>query len=75
MDVVIPYGVINIGSGAFAYCGNLTTITIPATVECIGDQAFMKCKKLTIKGYADSCAQKYAKANKIRFVAIDDTSL
>ena len=35
-----------IGDKAFANCGSLSNITIPATVRSIGKQAFYNCKKL-----------------------------
>ena len=45
-DVVIPNGVVYIGSGAFAGCDGLTGITIPSGVTTIGDAAFFSCKNL-----------------------------
>ncbi|MDR3597974.1 leucine-rich repeat protein [Clostridium sp.] len=39
-SVVIPWGVKNIGNGAFSDCHSLTSINIPATVTEIGDGAF-----------------------------------
>jgi hypothetical protein len=43
----IPGSVINIGSGAFEFCGNLTSVTIPNSVTAIGDAAFEYCTGLT----------------------------
>jgi hypothetical protein len=61
--------VTSIGESAFRYCIELTTITIPDSVTSIGRSAFSKCKNLTIHVPAGSYAEKYAKKNKINFVA------
>ncbi len=41
------YCVSTIGTGAFSYCNDLTSITIPKSVTSIGEQAFYLCKGLT----------------------------
>ncbi|MCL2511182.1 MAG: leucine-rich repeat protein [Bacteroidales bacterium] len=47
-DYVIPNSVKTIGSWAFYYCENLTSITIPNSVKSIEDKAFGYCKKLKL---------------------------
>lgn len=46
-DVIIPSGVISIGSYAFYKCSGLTSVTIPSSVTSIGSYAFCKCSGLT----------------------------
>ena len=51
-DIVIPaeyngLPVKVIGSNAFKYCSNITTITIPDSVTSIGNYAFDECQSLT----------------------------
>ena len=38
--------VTSIGEEAFVYCDNLTSVTIPNSVEVIGDDAFKQCRNL-----------------------------
>lgn len=45
--VIIPKGVIAIGSGAFEGCSNLSSITIPEDLIAIGSYAFEFCSNLT----------------------------
>lgn len=45
--VVIPKGVMTIGSQAFDYCSNLPSVIIPSTVTTIGSKAFRYCYYLT----------------------------
>ena len=81
-SVVIPDGVTSIGDEAFADCFRLTSIVIPASVTSIADDAFEwigdwyyendedeECI-LTIKGYAGSYAEAYAKENGFPFEEI-----
>lgn len=46
LSVVIPDGVIKIGSEAFQNCSQLNHITIPSSVTSIGDYAFSGCVEL-----------------------------
>ena len=46
-DLVIPDGVMSIGSYAFYSCNCLTSVTIPDSVTSIGDYAFSVCSSLT----------------------------
>ena len=46
-EYVIPSGVTEIGSSAFAYCTSLTSVTIPNSVTSIGNYAFYNCTSLT----------------------------
>ncbi len=64
-DVVIPAtieyegvtcNVVAIGSGAFEYCTNLTSITIPNSVTSIGGSAFYYCTSLTSVNISDIAA-------------------
>jgi len=44
---MVPNGVANIGSYAFAYCGSLNSVTLPDTVTNIEPYAFASCTGLT----------------------------
>ena len=39
--------VTSVGGWAFSYCGNLTSVTLPASVKTIGSYAFSGCDKLS----------------------------
>ncbi len=44
--IVIPEGVVRIGEKSFQDCSNITSITIPSSVDYIGDYAFWRCTKI-----------------------------
>ena len=44
---IIPNNITSIGSNAFSYCSNLTTVTIGNGVKSIGNSAFNNCSGLT----------------------------
>lgn len=46
-EVILPDGVKSISKEAFLRCSNLTSITLPATVEEVGDKAFAETPWLT----------------------------
>ena len=78
-DITIPSElggspVTSIGSMAFYYCTSLKSVTIGNSVTSIGGMAFYSCSSyLTIYGYKNSEAEKYAKNNNINFVALSHT--
>ncbi len=44
--LVVGEGVTSIGSYAFAYCQNLSSVSLPSTLRSIGNDAFVECKSL-----------------------------
>lgn len=71
INVVLPNSVKKLGLGIFNLCWNMSSITIPASVTSIHDEAFANnaSEILTIHGAAGSYAETYAKAHNITFVA------
>ena len=83
--VTIQNQVTKIGNFAFADCRNLKIVTIPKSVTKIGTRAlgykysptddddgrYLCIKGFTIKGYSGTAAEKYAKDNGFKFVALD----
>ena len=69
--MIIPEGVISIGSEVFAGLKNLKTVTIPESVKEIGYGAFWNCGNLTLQVYNNSYAEQYAKENGIPFEVIE----
>ena len=68
-SLALPSGTIHIEKRAFCACKTLRRIDIPASVGFIGEEAFAKCPLLTIHGESGSCAEQYAKENRISFEA------
>ena len=46
VNVEIPEGVTEIGRGAFAYCKSLKHVTLPSSLNTIGQKAFFDCESL-----------------------------
>ena len=67
-DLVIPDGVSSISRYLFYDVGGLTSVTVPESVTSIESYAFPK--DITIKGYAGSAAEQYAKQNAHTFVSL-----
>ncbi|MCR5742241.1 MAG: leucine-rich repeat protein [Lachnospiraceae bacterium] len=76
-SIVIPDTVEYIGDYAFEYMENLQQVVIPASVLTIGYRAFGYCgdekvEGLTIKGYTNSAAYRYAMDNGFDFVSMGE---
>lgn len=74
-SVTIGTGAKTIGEGAFADCGALNSITVPKNVKNIGKNAFgysfgERIEGFKIKGTKGSAAEKYARQNDMKFVAV-----
>ena len=69
-NIVIPDKVTEIPYGTFFNCTALSTVTIGRNVTAIDDTAFKNCTA-AIRGYSDSPAFAYAKANNISFSCIE----
>ena len=71
-SITIPEKVESIASGAFMNCYNLTEVIIPENVVNIESGAFYNCSEnLTICGYRNSEAEKFALEYGIKFTALD----
>jgi hypothetical protein len=57
--------------GAFKRCSSLTSITIPNSVNNIGNSTFEGCDNLTIHCNKDSYTEQYAKENNIPYKIIE----
>lgn len=75
--VTVKSGVKKIPYGMFYKCPSLKSVTIPKSVAKIEDAAFgykdynTKYDNFTIKGYKGTAAEKYAKKNGFKFIALD----
>lgn len=75
LQAVVLEDVTLIEDDAFSNCTNLEEITIPKSVTGIRNTAFDHDTKLSIHGYKNSYAQKYAEMFGFPFVALDEPSL
>jgi hypothetical protein len=72
-SVYLQDGVTTIGERAFADCGNLRSIRIPASVTSIAENAFEGCRAdLTVYGQSRSQAQQFAKEKGFSFIPEDN---
>ena len=73
IHLTIPEYVTEIGDRAFKYCTKLQKIKIGAQVNKIGYYAFDGVEdKITIQGYNDSYAQRYATQHNINFESLGE---
>lgn len=74
-QISLPEKLEKIGEEAFIGT-KIKTITIPKSVKIIGEKSFgynsycKKMKNVSIKGYKGTAAEKYAKKNKFKFIAL-----
>ena len=69
-ELTVPEGATKIWYSAFSGCEKLREITLPASMEEIGNYAFEYSRELLIKAPAGSWAQKYSEENGYRFEAV-----
>ena len=74
-NIKFPSNLKNIGDNAFQYCESLNNIQFPDNLTNIGNWIFKGCKNLTIYGYAESYAQKYAMEYRTPFVIIGEEKI
>lgn len=67
ISVTIPDTVNLINYYAFEYCTSLEKVVIPPSVKEIHEEAFRGCNKLTIYGYINTAAERYAKEYSVPF--------
>ena len=72
-EVTLEEGITLIEDDAFANCDNLEKIVIPKSVTGIHYMAFTYDTKLTMYGYKDTYAERYAEMFGFPFVALDDS--
>jgi hypothetical protein len=64
VDLSFDEGVVSIETKAFEFCGNLRTVSFPASLEVIGESAFSSCDSLGNLTFAEGsqlrCIQKEA---------------
>ena len=75
LQAVVLEDVTLIEDDAFSNCTNLEEITIPKSVTGIRNTAFDHDTKLSIHGFKNSYAQKYAEMFGFPFIALDEPSL
>ena len=74
-EVIISEGVVEIADGTFGGDGRIRSLTIPASVKNIGTHAFnLNLKNVTVYGYCNSYAEKWAKSMGYRFESIGSVS-
>ena len=71
-EVTLENDIATIGENAFASCTELEKIVIPRSVTEIAYTAFTYDTKLTIYGYRDSYAEKYAEMLMFPFVELEE---
>ena len=74
-EIKIPDKVTRIGIKAFSGCTRLEKVEILGRKTMIEREAFSGCEKVVIRCYKNSEAEKYAKANNIKYELIYEESL
>lgn len=73
-NITLPEGLIEIEDTVFYDCAALKTLTLPVSVKAIGRDAFYGCPDITLRVYAGSYAETYAKENSIPFEYIAENT-
>lgn len=75
-SITLKDGTTEIANNAFEGYTNLVSVTIPDSVTVIGSGAFRHCRDdLTIYGYPDTEAERFAKEEGFKFVSLGDVPI
>ena len=73
-SIILPEGLISIGSDSFAGCSGLETIVIPSSVTSIGERAFKSCENLEAisipNGVTSIANNTFGECNSLRMIEI-----
>ena len=69
-EAVIPAGVASVGESAFSACDALETITFLNPDCLLGEDCVVDNGIITVYGYADSTAERYAEAQGLPFISL-----
>ena len=70
-DYIVPDGSLEIGNSAFENCDSILFVTIPESVQMIGEVSFYDCKSATIIVPRDSYAEEYCKEKGIKYTYLE----